>query len=415
MNIEQLLASVTTTIERKGERVPGVRIGGGVGGGGGRGYVEELSADDASSNCCSDADSSHPQSGGVGGGGDDATFDSGGRRSGGGGGRLHRRSLRRSAAATGDHLDDGELQDLRLKINSRERKRMHDLNSALEGLREVMPYSYGPSIRKLSKIATLLLAKNYIVTLQSSVEEMKKLVGDLCSGSVGVGGGSLTRDPLRRTFVSTPVLQPHHAALISPLPPTMTRLTSTPDGHPILFGGEESAERQRQQPHPRLDSNEMASSLISSSKARSEEFFRERRPLVSLSGNGLGGSGGGNQGRLPGQAGAKLFAPSMVTSHVGGGAATISGCSGADGSRCSCVYCVYRTSASTEGGTGIAFYPPNAVAVAAAAAMCNGLRKQQQQRQHPQPLTSLPSNTLVSSSSPSSSSSVKEKYDDRTR
>ena len=76
-------------------------------------------------------------------------------------------------------LDEKELQDLRLKINSRERKRMHDLNAALDGLREVMPYANGPSVRKLSKIATLLLAKNYILMLNHSVEEMKRLVADL--------------------------------------------------------------------------------------------------------------------------------------------------------------------------------------------------------------------------------------------
>ena len=75
--------------------------------------------------------------------------------------------------------DETELRDLRLKINSRERKRMHDLNSALDGLREVMPYAHGPSVRKLSKISTLLLAKNYILMLNKSLEEMKKLVSDV--------------------------------------------------------------------------------------------------------------------------------------------------------------------------------------------------------------------------------------------
>ncbi|RUS85979.1 hypothetical protein EGW08_006249 [Elysia chlorotica] len=89
--------------------------------------------------------------------------------------KLRRKGLMASAKA----LDEAELQALRLKINSRERKRMHDLNSALDGLREVMPYAHGPSVRKLSKIATLLLAKNYILMLNSSLEEMKKLVGDI--------------------------------------------------------------------------------------------------------------------------------------------------------------------------------------------------------------------------------------------
>ncbi|XP_036372111.1 oligodendrocyte transcription factor 3-like [Megalops cyprinoides] len=76
-----------------------------------------------------------------------------------------------------------ELQDQRLKVNSRERKRMHDLNQAMDGLREVMPYAQGPSVRKLSKISTLLLARNYILMLSSSLEEMKKLVGDVYGGS----------------------------------------------------------------------------------------------------------------------------------------------------------------------------------------------------------------------------------------
>jgi len=50
-----------------------------------------------------------------------------------------------------------------LTINARERRRMHDLNDALDELRAVIPYAHGPSVRKLSKIATLLLAKNYIL------------------------------------------------------------------------------------------------------------------------------------------------------------------------------------------------------------------------------------------------------------
>ncbi|XP_067099878.1 oligodendrocyte transcription factor 4 [Osmerus mordax] len=80
-------------------------------------------------------------------------------------------------------LPKEEGQDLRLKVNSRERKRMHDLNQAMDGLREVMPYAQGPSVRKLSKISTLMLARNYILMLSSSLEEMKKLVGDVYGGS----------------------------------------------------------------------------------------------------------------------------------------------------------------------------------------------------------------------------------------
>ena len=50
---------------------------------------------------------------------------------------------------------------------------------ALDGLRDVMLYVHGPSVRKLSKIATLLLAKNYILMLQNSLEEMKKLLATM--------------------------------------------------------------------------------------------------------------------------------------------------------------------------------------------------------------------------------------------
>lgn len=85
-------------------------------------------------------------------------------------------------------VGEKDQQTLRLKVNSRERRRMHDLNSALDALREVMPYAHGPSVRKLSKIATLLLAKNYILMLNSSLEEMKRLIPRCCHGSAGDSG-----------------------------------------------------------------------------------------------------------------------------------------------------------------------------------------------------------------------------------
>ncbi|XP_060083152.1 oligodendrocyte transcription factor 2-like [Ylistrum balloti] len=69
--------------------------------------------------------------------------------------------------------------DVRLRINSRERQRMHDLNSALDSLRQVMPYSHGPSVKKISKMSTLLLARNYILMLTKSLDEMRKLVQDM--------------------------------------------------------------------------------------------------------------------------------------------------------------------------------------------------------------------------------------------
>lgn len=121
-------------------------------------------------------------------------------------------------------LSENELQSIRLKINSRERKRMHDLNVAMDGLREVMPYAHGPSVRKLSKIATLLLARNYILMLSSSLEEMKRLVSEIYGSSGHHGAfhpscGSMT----------------HPAASSHPAVPTVPAVPAVPAvHHPLL-------------------------------------------------------------------------------------------------------------------------------------------------------------------------------------
>ncbi|OWF35527.1 class E basic helix-loop-helix protein 23-like [Mizuhopecten yessoensis] len=65
---------------------------------------------------------------------------------------------------------------VRLNINARERRRMHDLNDALDELRSVIPYAHSPSVRKLSKIATLLLAKNFILMQANALEEMRRVI-----------------------------------------------------------------------------------------------------------------------------------------------------------------------------------------------------------------------------------------------
>lgn len=72
----------------------------------------------------------------------------------------------------------------RLSINARERRRMHDLNDALDELRSVIPYAHGPSVRKLSKIATLLLAKNFIMMQNNIIEELKKELSVLLNKEV---------------------------------------------------------------------------------------------------------------------------------------------------------------------------------------------------------------------------------------
>lgn len=123
-------------------------------------------------------------------------------------------SRRGHCSNTSDNMDDKELQDLRLKVNSRERKRMHDLNAALDGLREVMPYAHGPSVRKLSKIATLLLAKNYILMLTNSLEEMKKLVSDVYR--------SENRPTQSSTVVTPAPTTPSHSFPVVPGPSRVT-------------------------------------------------------------------------------------------------------------------------------------------------------------------------------------------------
>ncbi|CAH8627304.1 unnamed protein product [Dicrocoelium dendriticum] len=72
----------------------------------------------------------------------------------------------------------------RLSINARERRRMHDLNDALDDLRSVIPYAHSPSVRKLSKIATLLLAKNYILMQADAIQELHNIL--LCLNSQSV-------------------------------------------------------------------------------------------------------------------------------------------------------------------------------------------------------------------------------------
>ena len=132
---------------------------------------------------------------------------------------------KRKSSYTLKGLSPDEIQDLRSKINRRERTRMHDLNSALDSLREVMPYAKGPSVRKLSKIATLSLAKNYIQMLNKSIEEMKQLLDEIyrtCAVTHRLHGGTLPpyghsyhqlRQQLSTLPPMTPNISPH---LLSP-------------------------------------------------------------------------------------------------------------------------------------------------------------------------------------------------------
>ena len=107
----------------------------------------------------------------------------------------------------------------RLSINARERRRMHDLNDALDDLRNVIPYAHSPSVRKLSKIATLLLAKNYILMQGNALEELRRLVAYL-SQVAGV--------PLTNPALLNPQSVPSTAAVSNTLTTSVESLKSSP-------------------------------------------------------------------------------------------------------------------------------------------------------------------------------------------
>ncbi|XP_006005865.1 class E basic helix-loop-helix protein 22 [Latimeria chalumnae] len=105
-----------------------------------------------------------------------------------------------------------EQKALRLNINARERRRMHDLNDALDELRAVIPYAHSPSVRKLSKIATLLLAKNYILMQAQALEEMRRLVAYLNQGQ------AISAASLPTTAALHPALSGYEQAAGYPFP-----------------------------------------------------------------------------------------------------------------------------------------------------------------------------------------------------
>ncbi|KAL3998357.1 Helix-loop-helix DNA-binding domain family protein [Acanthocheilonema viteae] len=82
-------------------------------------------------------------------------------------------------------LNEEEQAVLRMSINSRERKRMHDLNDALDELRQCLPYSHRTGSRKMSKINTLLLASNWIRHLTNANNELRRKLDELRNDSKG--------------------------------------------------------------------------------------------------------------------------------------------------------------------------------------------------------------------------------------
>ncbi|CAB0042599.1 unnamed protein product [Trichogramma brassicae] len=75
----------------------------------------------------------------------------------------NRQQSSKTSGRSGSGSNAKERTQRRLESNERERMRMHDLNDAFQSLREVIPHV--ACERRLSKIETLTLAKNYIVAL----------------------------------------------------------------------------------------------------------------------------------------------------------------------------------------------------------------------------------------------------------
>ncbi|XP_040845950.1 class A basic helix-loop-helix protein 15 [Ochotona curzoniae] len=76
---------------------------------------------------------------------------------------------RRRPGPSGSGRRESSIQR-RLESNERERQRMHKLNNAFQALREAIPHVRAG--KKLSKIETLTLAKNYIKSLTATILTM---------------------------------------------------------------------------------------------------------------------------------------------------------------------------------------------------------------------------------------------------
>ncbi|XP_037319885.1 class A basic helix-loop-helix protein 15 [Pungitius pungitius] len=98
----------------------------------------------------------------------------------GGDGKRKRGAGRRQRRQHGSGATERSAR--RLESNERERQRMHKLNNAFQALREAIPHVN--TDKKLSKIETLTLAKNYIRALTT-------VVVDMSGGCLPAGGGGV--------------------------------------------------------------------------------------------------------------------------------------------------------------------------------------------------------------------------------
>lgn len=97
----------------------------------------------------------------------------------------------------------------RTKANTRERNRMHGLNSALDRLRDCVPIRTGA--QKLSKIETLRLAKNYILALSATLKSGQEIETMAYAKTLVSGMSQATSNMIAGILDVNPrMLTPHH-------------------------------------------------------------------------------------------------------------------------------------------------------------------------------------------------------------
>lgn len=127
-----------------------------------------------------------------------------------------------------DSLSPRSKEEIRLRVNARERQRMHDLNSAMDALRQVMPYAQGPAVKKISKMNTLLLARNYIVLLKRSIEDLRRTLAEMyMAGQRHAMTSSAAAEVEALTSGAMPSRLYSRTMLVSPTPADKEPVTSS--------------------------------------------------------------------------------------------------------------------------------------------------------------------------------------------
>ena len=92
---------------------------------------------------------------------------------------------------------------VRVSATKRERARMHKLNNAYDKLRQAVP-KIGPDNERLSKIATLRLAIDYIAMLTNCLgENESERIENSSSEDTVATGNSSNEDPIATDFESS--------------------------------------------------------------------------------------------------------------------------------------------------------------------------------------------------------------------